>query len=626
MESSVSKPDQWSVKEIGQAFDEKGVGANYVEIPRFQRSLVWSEDQRRMLVDSLYRGFPIGAILGYQTGDKKGPRNVIQIVDGLQRSSAISEYLKQPLYFAPVDRIFSTEFITQISKTIGLGTDSDSESRIFMALEIWMREVKIAKLGASFNATSLIASLSKTLEVEKENFAALEAATSEELGSVIERVKDVESVSIPVVLYSGDVGNIATIFERVNNQGTQLSKYEILASSWVTSQTRITNKRIREAILARYQVLKDRGYHIDGLPEGAALKTDEYNLYEYLFGLGKVLSDDYPSLFGDSGDSDESTPTGFVLVTTLMGLRLSKMKDLVTVIRRSAADPNAPIDLAALESAIFASVKAISGALTPLLTLKMHKKEQGTLIAHSQNQVISLISAHLVNHFDTDSWSAKPGNAGSSIVKAAASHYLLDIVARRWRGSGDSRLYEMTWQEDSAKPSSYYTKPVDRLVLTDALKQWHDEQLTKKQKERANVSLAAQAVLMFLYASLVAVFDNKAVDFELEHIYPVAMISERIEKLKDEEGWPISALGNLTLLPKDLNRIKGKHALGDYLPGLEASGDITATELEKIQKYLLWPDYAEVTQASLADRDFYIEFCRTRMGIISQSIADNLGL
>jgi len=626
MEASVSKPDQWTIKEIGQSFDKDGIGSNYIRIPRFQRTLVWDEDQRRMLVDSLYRGFPIGAILGYQTDDKEGRRNVIQIVDGLQRSSSISDYLKQPLYFAPVDRIFSREFTLAIAKASGFGSDSDSESKVLLALETWMREVKVAKLNAVFNAGSLTSSLADSLDVAEELFSALSGVINEELGQVMERVKDVESVSIPVVLYSGDVGNIPTIFERVNNQGTQLSKYEILASSWVTSQTRIANAKVREAVLARYQVLKNKGYHIDGLPEGVALKTDDYNLYEYLFGLGKVLSDKYPSLFGDSGAADESTPTAFVLVTTAMGLRLSKMTELVSVIRNRSTNPDAPIDLTALEAAIFKSVEAINNSLAPYLSLKMHKKEQGTLIAHSQNQVLSLISAYLVNNFDKHTWGDKNSDEAKKIVKNAASHYLVDIVAKRWRGSGDSRLFEMTWQEEASKPASYYSKVVERATLVDSLRQWHEEQLTKKQKERPNVPPAAQAVLMFLYASMVAVFDNKAVDFELEHIYPVAVIADRIADLKEEEGWPISALGNLTLLPKDLNRIKGKNTLGDYLPGLLVPDEITNSDLKKIQKYLMAPKYSQVTKTSLVSRDFYIKFCRTRMQAISESIADNLGL
>lgn len=36
-------------------------------IPRFQRPFVWSNDQRLLLMDSIYRGFPIGSLITWQT-------------------------------------------------------------------------------------------------------------------------------------------------------------------------------------------------------------------------------------------------------------------------------------------------------------------------------------------------------------------------------------------------------------------------------------------------------------------------------------------------------------------------------------------------------------------------------
>ena len=625
MEMSTSKPDQWTIKEIGQAYDDQGIGANVISVPRFQRSLVWSEEQRRMLIDSLYRGFPIGAILGYQTGEKRGKRNVIQIVDGLQRTSSIAEYLQKPLFYAPVDRVFSSEVFGKVAIAVGMGSSSDSIAAVEGAFEKWMREVQTAKLGKRFSSESLTNSVSETLDISKELLEPLIDDLNEELGNVMERVKDVESLAIPVVLYSGDVGNIPTIFERVNNQGTQLSKYEILASSWVSSHTRITNPEVRDKILKKYQVLKDRGYEIDGLPDGASIQIDDYNLYEYLFGLGKVLAEKYPRLFGSPGAADESIPTGFVLVTTAMGLRLSKMGDLVTVLRKRQADPNSPVDMTEIEKAIFLAVDAIGKSLDPFLSLRLHKKDDSTVIAHSQNQILSLISSYLVNRFDTFTWKERPGNAHVEIAKNAASHYILDIVAKRWRGSGDSRLHEVTWQDDASIPSNYYVQKVSKVALIDALRQWHEELLSKKQKERPNVPGAAQVVLLFLYAKLVPVFDNKATEFELEHIYPVSTIAERIAEL-DDDGWPISALGNLMLLPKDLNRIKGSNTLGDYIPTLSGDEVLSASEIESVNKFLVVPQYGAITRASLIDRDFYLEFCRNRLSAIAHRIAENLNL
>jgi hypothetical protein len=630
METSISKPEQWNVKDFRAAFDENGIGLHYITIPRFQRSLVWSEEQRRKLIDSLYRGYPIGAILGYQTGKKEGTRNVIQIVDGLQRTTAINEYLKAPLYFAPVDRVFSEHFVSEIVRSLGLQLGSDSNAMIYGALESWMKEVKVPKMGAAFSLNSLISHLATKFVVEKSSFNEFVDLINNELGEVQDRVRAVETVAIPIVLYSGDVSHIPEIFERINNQGTKLSKYEILASSWVSSQTKISNPKIREAIADKYNVLIKRGFEIDGLPEGGTIDIDKFNLYEYLFGLGKALEDDHGKLFGNSGDPDESTPTAFVLLTTAFGLRNNKMNDLYSVIRN--LQPGAlPLDFSGLESALFKSRDEIWKALAPYLSLKMHKRDSTDFVGHSQNQILSLIGAYLVNAFDLVTWKPRPDSemsVANAILKNAASHYLFDMLSKRWRGSGDSRLFEMVWSgsDSSLTPSSYYSQPIQAEAIKAALRDWHEDQLAKRQKERPNVTATAQTVLLFLYAGLVVFLDDKQDQYELEHLFPVAVLSKRILETPNDEGWPISALGNLTLLPKDINRIKGKHMLGDFLPTLIDQSEISQGDLEKIQRYLITPDWQQITMANLKGKEDYLQFCRLRLDSIAEEVCKNLKL
>jgi hypothetical protein len=259
--------------------------------------------------------------------------------------------------------------------------------------------------------------------------------------------------------------------------------------------------------------------------------------------------------------------------------------------------------------------------------LKLNKKAGDSVLAHSQNQILSLISAYLVNRFDNETWNERSDLSASKKIKdAAAGHYLFDMVAKKWRGSGDSRLFEMTWQGDEGlSPSDYYTSKISREILINALIDWHEETLGKTQKQRANVPVIAQAVLLFLCSKLVSVHAHHSTDFELEHIYPVSVIGERIEELHDE-GWPISALGNLMLLPKPLNRIKGKNTLGDYLPGLPVEEQLSNSDMESISNYLVTPSYLEITKDSLTDKAFYLEFCQTRMKAIAEQIAANLGL
>ena len=62
----------WCVKDIAEALvskvDEKIINSSCIkkiEVPMFQRNLVWSFDQKKLFIDSLEQGFPIGTLLLY---------------------------------------------------------------------------------------------------------------------------------------------------------------------------------------------------------------------------------------------------------------------------------------------------------------------------------------------------------------------------------------------------------------------------------------------------------------------------------------------------------------------------------------------------------------------------------
>ena len=78
----------WCVKDIAEALvskvDEKIInssGIKKIEVPMFQRNLVWSFDQKKLFIDSLEQGFPIGTLLLYNA-----PTGTFKLIDGLQRS------------------------------------------------------------------------------------------------------------------------------------------------------------------------------------------------------------------------------------------------------------------------------------------------------------------------------------------------------------------------------------------------------------------------------------------------------------------------------------------------------------------------------------------------------------
>lgn len=75
-----------------------------IKIPAFQRGFVWDQDQVIKLVDSLYRNYPIGSVLlwnsmerlkstrnvaGFEIPDRQASYPVNYVLDGQQRLSTI---------------------------------------------------------------------------------------------------------------------------------------------------------------------------------------------------------------------------------------------------------------------------------------------------------------------------------------------------------------------------------------------------------------------------------------------------------------------------------------------------------------------------------------------------------
>ncbi len=578
--------------------------------------------QQEKLIESIYLGYPIGSLLCFRTGEKHQTvehrnRDVIELVDGLQRTSTILSFLKAPLLTAPVRESIDPDNLDQISDILKGYWQTTTQEAITKAIEEWMRSCETTEAARGFDGYGLFESLSKlkTEEDQVVNYEQVRQPVSAILDDIRNSVQAIREVRIPIVVYSGDVGNVPEIFQRVNSQGTKLTKYEIYAASWMNFSARIDNDKIRQAIRNKYLQLIDEGYEVSGFDEQKLGLDDEFNLYEYLFGLGHVLCSDFPILFPEVGSPDEATSVGFNVVTVAMGLRINDMNSLATHLRELKLGN--PLDLSKLEKSILVSCGEVENLLRPYLSLKLNNQGGKTrFLPHSQNQIISLITRYMTAKYDYTTWELTNSNEVEILKKNIPAYYLYDMVREIWRGSGDSHLWNMCWSGTAPKPgnlaeakSDFYLQAIPAERWRMALTSWHDEQLGKRQKLRPNLNDKTRAVLKFVYSPIVSHFDNQANEFDLEHLYPVDVLQGLIGQDPDD-GWPISATGNLSLLPKEINRIKGKTMLGDYLAqsGVETSEE----EFERLSKYVITPEISQLKISPGLDRDAYIDFCRQR--------------
>jgi hypothetical protein len=622
---SNSEPELWSLSAIRNNLDENSPSGKYfIQIPKFQRSWVWKDSQIKKLIDSIYKGFPIGSLLAYKTDQTRSGKPVIQLVDGLQRVTAISRYLESPLKYAPIETFISKQLTEKISLILFDEISEESSTVVNARIRAWFDSVTVLEYGSQYNFAKLANFLTDNnaaLTDKLVSMSSSEGLGETLLGEVLRNAREITEYRVPVSIYSGPIENVPTIFERINSQGAHLTKYQIFAASWSRTSAEIKNVDVIEAIAQKYAILIKQGYEVDGFEEDGRLEENEYNLYEYLFGLGKVLANKFPTLFHSIEQPDDNSPVAFQIFTVALRLPVAKMASLAEKMPRLI---DGRINVLKLETAVLEACRRTEAALSQFLSLRLNE-QNAAQSGVSQNQAISYITSFIANCYDEE-FNSLDAKKATLIQENIPGHFLIDVLRGSWSGSGDSTLYERTWEsvetQDKSKkvivPSAYYMQPIGAKPLRSAFNTWHAEQLESKQSQRVRYPKDFKPVLKFIYSSLVTSKDDRGVEFELEHVYPVASLKKLIAD-KKLEGLPMAAIGNLMLLPKSINRGKRAIFLGDYAL-TSPKADLTSTELATLQRYLLAPDLTDVTSDLEMSVDSFRKFCELR----EQSMADHL--
>ncbi|MCS6927839.1 MAG: DUF262 domain-containing protein, partial [Candidatus Binatia bacterium] len=121
--------EQLKVKEIVRQAVSKNV-----DIPEFQREFVWDPEQVKKLAESLYRDYPIGSFLLWDSSEyqeaksAQGSQASLWIVDGQQRTTALCLLLGQKPYWWSDARSWN-EALSRYDVLVNLFTSDESDSR-----------------------------------------------------------------------------------------------------------------------------------------------------------------------------------------------------------------------------------------------------------------------------------------------------------------------------------------------------------------------------------------------------------------------------------------------------------------------------------------------------------------
>lgn len=199
-------------------------------LPDIQRPFVWSSAKARDLLDSMYRGFPVGTLMFWETGAEVGTRQIgdveahrapqLLVVDGQQRLTS--------LYAVLTGETVLTKTFQDKKIRIGFRPEDEAFEVTDAAIERDPEFVAdITTLWTDGYKTVVRAFMSR-LAAHRDSEVA--DGHQDLLESRLDRVRDLKEFRFQVIELGADANEeqVAEIFVRINSEGVQLNQADFI--------------------------------------------------------------------------------------------------------------------------------------------------------------------------------------------------------------------------------------------------------------------------------------------------------------------------------------------------------------------------------------------------------------
>lgn len=213
------------------------INSGEIAIPEMQRPFVWDSTKVRDLIDSLYKGYPIGYIIIWKNPDVKLKDGTLSIgkkivIDGQQRITALTA------------AITGREVINQEYKKIPIKISFNPIEEVF--------EVYNPAIGKNSKMIDDIAPIFKpgfdsfTFSID---YAEKNNVKAADVNRTITKLQDFKNNNIGIIELDAslDIETVTDIFIRINSKGTVLSQADF-AMSKISSNERYGGDIIRKTI------------------------------------------------------------------------------------------------------------------------------------------------------------------------------------------------------------------------------------------------------------------------------------------------------------------------------------------------------------------------------------------
>lgn len=624
--------NEWIMEEFSALAIDKNIASKKFLIPRYQRGVVWNDRQRADLVDTIKKGLPFGTLLLY-----KNDANIYQIIDGLQRSHAIIEFVNNPTQF------FDEEDIDNgiIKKIVNLaniqGNTTAQEEKVKELLEKWVKEnhktldeverMQYAKFG------QVIASEFPTCRGKEFDIGDMIEPMMKNYKDICKKISDTK---IPAIVLTGDPDLLPVLFERINSKGTPLSKYEIYAAAWIEDKFKIEDKFVDlvKANRDRYDAMLEGSGDLTDYESKSFIQQKELDPFGICFGFGKFLCSKWPHLFGNSRSTKQVDSIGFTLINCCLGVKNKDAKFLNVRLRERIGE-----NINLFLSCIIDAVKNVDDEVGKFSRFKSNTRiKSGQKPLHTEFQIVSIIaSVFLLKYtkieYDQDEnirkinfefeqpnleWKRKHRE---NFKKNVSKIYIMEVLQRRWIGTGDKKMDLIL-----ANPG-YYTREIKKEEFEKVLDNWY-EASNAERMEYVKIAPPKESELLIIATVYLPCFNatqqTDGSNYDIEHLAPQNMMEKQLKRFEGKLKLPISSIGNLCLLPESANRSKRDKTIymdKEYLK----KANLTIEEVESKYTFTSKSDLEWIIDFQSTEdeiKDNYMQFINNRYKRIKERILE----
>jgi len=220
------KDQRLEIKDIVKHIDNVILGT--LNVPEFQRKFVWKPIKAKHLVDSLWRGYPIGTLLLWESS-YASPRSALGtqfqkqwIIDGQQRITSLALLFgKKPYWWEDVNEW--NKCFEKYDVLVDISKDKDS-------LEFGLPNPVRRKSNKWI-------SVRKILALDEEGLSRLAQEIATKIGDInkfaevhakLRSVKNIEDFKIYEIIVDHELEDVAEIFNRLNSAGTRIRESDII--------------------------------------------------------------------------------------------------------------------------------------------------------------------------------------------------------------------------------------------------------------------------------------------------------------------------------------------------------------------------------------------------------------